>query len=159
MFGVYSSLKMNKQKTEVMNLGSSRVTAEDLSVEHIPKAVKILGIHFTYDYALFQRLNLDSIVKSLKKTLNSWSWRGLTLLGKIQVIKTFAIPKILYRRSLICSKKKFIKDINQILFNFIWKGKDKVKHATLINDINEGGLKMPYIESMIEHNEPEPTGS
>ena len=79
-FGVYSGLKMNKQKTEVMNLGSSRVTAEELSVEHIPKAVKILGIHFTYDYALFQRLNLDSIVKSLKKTLNSWSWRGLTLL-------------------------------------------------------------------------------
>ena len=149
-FGVYSGLKMNKQKTEVMNLGSSRVTAEELSVEHIPKAVKILGIHFTYDYVLFQRLNLDSIVKSLKKTLNSWSWRGLTLLGKIQVIKTFAIPKILYRMSLICSNKKFIKDINQILFNFIWKGKDKVKRATLINDINEGGLKMPHIESMIE---------
>ena len=52
--------------------------------------------------------------------------------------------------SLICSNKKFIKDINQILFNFIWKGKDKVKRVTLINDINEGGLKMPHIESMIE---------
>ena len=37
-FGAYSGLKMNKQKTEVMNLGSSRVTAEELSVEHIPKA-------------------------------------------------------------------------------------------------------------------------
>ena len=86
IFGVYSGLKMNQQKTEVMNLGSSRVTAEELSVEHIPKAVKILGIHSTYDFALFQRLNLDSIVKSLKKTLNSWSWRGLTLPGKIQVI-------------------------------------------------------------------------
>ena len=51
--------------------------------------------------------------------------------------------------SLICSNKKFIKDINQILFNFSWKGKDKVKRATLINYINEGGLKMPHIESMI----------
>ena len=61
IFGVYSGLKINKQKTEVMNLGSSRVTAEDLSVEHIPKAVKILGIHFTFDYALFQGLNLAGI--------------------------------------------------------------------------------------------------
>ena len=25
-----------------------------------------------------------------------------------------------------------------------------MKRATLINDINEGGLKMPHIESMIE---------
>ena len=54
IFGADSGLKMNKQKTEVMNLGSSRVTAEDLCVEHISKAVKILRIHFTYDYALFQ---------------------------------------------------------------------------------------------------------
>ena len=75
IFGVYSSLKMNKQKTEVMNLGSSRVTAEDLCVEHISKAVKILRIHFTSDYALFHRLNLDFMIKSLKKTPNSWRWR------------------------------------------------------------------------------------
>ena len=53
--------------------------------------------------------------------------------------------------SLICLNKKFIKDINQILFNFIWKGKDKVKRATLINDADEGGLKMPHIESIIEY--------
>ena len=48
--------------------------------------------------------------------------------------------------SLICSNKTFTKDINPILFNFIWKGKDKVKRATLINDANEGSLKMPHIE-------------
>ena len=133
-----------------MNRGSARVTAEDLNMEHISKEVKILGIHFTHDYALFYRLNLDSIIKSLKKSLNSGSWRGLTLLGKIQIIKTFAIPKILYRMSLVCLNKNFINDINQILFNFIWKGKDKVKRVTLINDVNEGGLKMPHIDSMIE---------
>lgn len=34
--------------------------------------------------------------------------------------------------NLICSNRKFIKDINQILFNFMWKGKDKVKHITLV---------------------------
>ena len=77
------------------------------------------------------------------------SWRGLTLLGKIQVIKSFAIQKILYRVALISNKKEFIKRINTLLYSFIWKGKDKVKRTAFINSIDKGGLKMPNIESMI----------
>ena len=26
-----------------------------------------------------------------------WKWRNLSLLGKIQIIKTFAIPKLMYK--------------------------------------------------------------
>ena len=52
--------------------------------------------------------------------------------------------------SLIGTNKDFIKEINRILYNFVSKGKDKVKRVSLINDINEGGLKMPHIESMID---------
>ena len=32
---------------------------------------------------------------------------------------------------------------------FIWKGKDKVKPSALIHDIEDGGLKMLDLESMI----------
>ena len=32
----------------------------------------------------------------------------------------------------------------------MWKGRDKMKRVSLINDINEGGLKLPCIESMID---------
>ena len=72
------------------------------------------------------------------------------MIGRIQIIKTFAIPNVLYRMSLIGTNKDFIKEINRILYNFVSKGKDKVKRVSLINDINEGGLKMPHIESMID---------
>ena len=81
--------------------------------------------------------------------MKGWSWRGLTLLGKTQVIKSFAIPKILYRVVLISNKKEFIKKINTLLYSFVWKGKDKVKRTAFINPIDKGGLKMPNIESMI----------
>ena len=36
-----------------------------------------------------------------------------------------------------------------IIYNFIWNGKDKVKRCALISDIENGGLKMLDIESMI----------
>jgi len=34
-------------------------------------------------------------------------------------------------------------------FNFVWKGKDKIKRLTLISEYEDGGLKMPHTESLI----------
>ena len=42
-----------------------------------------------------------------------------------------------------------VKEINKLIYHFIWKGKDKIKRSALINDINDGGLKMLHINSMI----------
>jgi len=43
-----------------------------------------------------------------------------------------------------------VKDVNKIIFNFIWKGKDKIKRAALISDIEDGRLKAPHLDSIIE---------
>ena len=76
-----------------------------------------------------------------------WKWRGLTLLGKIQIVKTFIIPKFLSKAALISVSNDLIKEINKLIYGFIWKG--KIKRYALINDIDNGGLKMLDIESMI----------
>ena len=149
LFGTYSGLKVNHDKTEILLLGNMDVSCSELGVDEISKVIKILGVYFTFNHSLFYKLNFESIEKSLRGLLKGWSWRGLTLLGKIQVIKSFAIPKILYRVALVSNKKEFIKKINTLLYSFVWKGKDKVKRTAFINPIDKGGLKMPNIESMI----------
>ena len=78
-----------------------------------------------------------------------WKWRGLTLIGKIQMIKTFIIPKFLSKATAISISNDIVKEINRLIFGFIWKGNDKIKRTALINDIENGGLKMLDIESMI----------
>ena len=70
------------------------------------------------------------------------------MIGKVQIIKSFTLPKK-YRITLISCKKEFIKKINSLLFSFVWKGKDKVKRTVLINQIEKGGLKMPDLNTMI----------
>ena len=67
-----------------------------------------------------------------------------------QIVKTFAIPKRMYRASVIALPKELVKEANSILYGFIWNGKDKVKPHTLISDLNKGGLKMIEIESIIK---------
>ena len=46
--------------------------------------------------------------------------------------------------------RDFVKDVNKIIFDFIWKGKDKVKRSALISVIEDGGLKAPHLDSIIE---------
>ena len=43
-----------------------------------------------------------------------------------------------------------MKDVNKIIFDFIWKRKDKVKRFALISDIEDGGLKAPHLDSIME---------
>ena len=49
----------------------------------------------------------------MKAILNIWSSRSLTLLGKITVLQSLIIPKIIYKVSHLPS---FVNELNQILF-------------------------------------------
>ena len=66
-----------------------------------------------------------------------WKWRGLTLIGRIQVIKSFTIPKAMSKASLSHISNDLIQVANKEFFNFIWKGKDKIKWLALIDDVKD----------------------
>ena len=151
-FGTCSGLKLNNDKTEALWLGDNSNNGQlpNIDEDKVNKPMKILGIYFTYDWRMKQELNFDAILTSLSKTLNSWQWRNLSLYGKIQIVKTFAIPKFMFRASIIPLNKDILKQANSIIYKFVWKNKDKIKRLALISDYEYGGLRMPHIESMID---------
>ena len=155
MFWSKQLLKVNYEKTEVMLLGNHNpnpptlITCSDRNIT-VKKAIKILGIHFTYNQTLWKRLNFDETLRSISEKLHFWNWRNLTILGRIQIVKTFVVPIFMYRAGLVCMHKDIIKETNNILFNFIWKGKDKVKRSSLVSEVENGGLKAPHLESAIK---------
>ena len=73
-----------------------------------------------------------------------WKWRGLTLLRRIQPVTSFIIPKVLGKTSLITVTDDLIKEINSVMYRFIWKGNDKIKRAALINDIEDDEMIRIY---------------
>ena len=70
--------------------------------------------------------------------------------GRIQIIKTFAMPKLMFRASVLNLDKEFMKKLNSVMFTFLWKGKDKIKRLALISEYEDGRLKMPHVESAIK---------
>ena len=147
LFGECSGLKVNH---EIFALGNNTLQDVDFAKHNISVNIKILGVYFGYDVKQRDTLNFRQTLKDMKKSIRIWKWSDLSLLGKIQIVKTFADPKIMYRASVIPLSKEIIKEANSIIYGIIWNGKDKVKRHALISDIKNGGLRMLDIESLIK---------
>lgn len=107
------------------NIGSDTLEEKDLNDHKICETIKILGVYFGYDGKQRNDLNQRQTLKSAKKSIHMWKWRNLSILGKIQIIKTFAIPKLMFRVSVIPIPNELVKEVNSIFYNLIWNGKIK----------------------------------
>ena len=54
-------------------------------MQNLCNSIKILGVYFGYDAKQRDELNVGNTLKSLKKTINLWKWRGLSLLGRYKL--------------------------------------------------------------------------
>ena len=87
---------------------------------------------------------MSSLSIEIENVLKAYSTRLLSLIGKITVIKTLAIPKLVYLLTVLPSPGlKFIQAVENLFRNFIWnKGKPRISLSQLSQDISDGGLKL-----------------
>ena len=150
-FEILSGLKVNCSKTEGMWIGSKRHYKEKpFGIKWPDEPIKALGVYFTYDQKLLKEKNFIERLDSIKKLINIWSARGLSIYGKVTIIKSFLIPKYIYVCSILPTPNELLKELNKILFKFLWKGVDKVTRASVINEYEEGGLRMVDLECMVK---------
>ena len=112
-------------------------------------SIYALGVQFSYDPVLAHKLNFEEKVYNLEQTLHSWKRRHLTLIGRINIVKTLGLAKLVYCTSLLTISKPLVDTINKIIFSFIWEGKaPKIKRKMIIEEEKRGGLKMSDFEIM-----------
>ena len=154
LFGECSGLKLNVEKTKAVWLGSKRFSKDILLPEKnlawvFNEPFNILGITFFVETQQIVEHNYKVKLDEVKKLLDSWSWRLLSIIGKIQVIKSLAVSKLVHLLTTLPTPDDiFVKELETLFFSFIWGGKgDKIARKTIINDIEDGGLKMTDIRS------------
>ena len=150
-FGQYSGLILNEEKTEGMWLGSNRFNnTKPLGILWQDRPLRVLGVHFSYDQEACDKLNFIEKIDKAKRIINMWLGRNLTLYGRAQIIKTFVTSQFLYASSVIHTPVEVIKDINKVIFNFIWRTKtERLKRTVLISKIEDGGLQVPDFQTML----------
>ena len=151
-FSQISGLKLNVTKTEVLWFGSlsgkTDVFFPERKLNWTTNKVKALGTYFSTKAEEAWKQNFQEKIEKIRKLTENWSFRRLSLLGKVTVIKTLQASQLVYVLTPLPTCHVAIKEINDLLYKFLWDGKgDKIKRTVVINDYQEGGIKMLEIKS------------
>ena len=122
-------------------------TSKPFGIKWPDEPIKALGVYYSYDIKLLHEKNFIERLDSVKKLINIWSSRGLSIYGKVTIIKSLIIPKFVFISWLLTVLKEIVKELNQMIFKFFLKGTDKVTRLSTINEYENGGLKMIDLES------------
>ena len=113
-----SGLKMNVSKTKAMWIGTMKNSLEKpLGLEWCT-TVKNLGIHFSCNQQVLSSQIFQEKLDKIQKLINLWNMRGLSLFGRVTIVKTFLIPKLLYVSSIIETPTDVIKRMERMIFKF-----------------------------------------
>ena len=98
--------------------------------------ITLLGIVFPYGARIGNKINFDERLAKLKRVLNIWSSRCLSILGRIAIVKNLTFTKLFHSCSVLNAPVNFAKEVNRNIFSFFWNFKpDKVRWKTIVGPI------------------------
>ena len=150
-FSEISGLKLNTHKTKGMKLGTQE--EENNLPFTLNDTIKILGIYFKNKQAASNiEENWIRRIDAMHKTIDTWSKRDLSILGKIVIIKSFTVSQFVFIMQSIGLPEHVLTTINKTLYKFVWQRKtsnrkafEKVKRKVMESEIQKGGVKMTNI--------------
>ena len=110
----------------------------------------MLEIHFSYNDEIVYNKNFEQKLIKMKSLLNLSYPRNLILYGRMTILKSLAISKLVYNTSVLTFPTKFIAMVNQAITQFVWNKKAKIKYKTMIGPKEPGGLDMPDFQIINE---------
>ncbi|GFR92876.1 retrovirus-related Pol polyprotein from type-1 retrotransposable element R2 [Elysia marginata] len=148
-----SGLKLNINKSIGMRVGSSKNNPPgDQGIKRINnnENIKILGIYFnaSQESSTIEE-NWKPQVEKIKILIKRWSKRDLSLYGKVVIAKSLLLSKLNYVIQSLAIPDDQVKEIDRIIFKFLWQKKhsnkkafEKIKRTVLCKHTQEGGLGM-----------------
>ena len=153
-FEQLSGLKINVDKTQIVWLGSKTGSEERMGHQGLKWVEKftLLGITFSVRLCEIDDLNYKDKLMDVEKVLLRFGKRHITLLGRITVLKTLAIPKLVHALTVLPPPStEILTRLKQLITCYLWQnGKAKVSAWQLAQKIENGGLKMTHLETYIQ---------
>ena len=139
-----SGFTVSYDKTTLYRIGSlrhSNAQMYDISqVKWSNEDITVLGVTITHEDLISK--NYDTLIEKTRKVLFAWYNRGLSLMGKVQVVNTLIASLYVYKMMVLPSiPDRYSKTIDNIIREFLWSGKKaKIAYHILQLPKSEGGL-------------------
>ena len=119
------------------------------------ESIKINWIFFKQDPKAREDVNVVKVIASMSRHLRQWSRRHLTLLGKILILKTYAISQVVFLMQSLTLSDKSLKLINNLVYKYLWnknfnlsKAPDRIKRSLVESPVACGGFGMININDL-----------
>ena len=107
-----SGLEINTSKTEAMRLGELQLS--HIILTGLRNRFKLSSFSIRYNSDVANNLNFGEKIIKLKNTLKNWKRRKLTLHGRIKIVKTLGLSKLIYNTSVLEILDSYVKEINKL---------------------------------------------
>ena len=155
-FSSLSGLKLNYSKSSLIWVGSKKYNTARFCKD-IPfiwndgKKFEYLGIIFSLDVDAMVNCNYDNTFNSIISLSNLWSKRNLSVMGKVVVVKSILLSKLTYVASALPNPdNSMLTKLNSLFYKFLWGGSDRIKRLQMIQNFNQGGVKMVDVFSYVK---------
>ncbi len=163
-FSKISGLKLNADKTEVYYFGMAERQQDITNISYLNTdyninpvdAIKINGIFLCQNQINLKNLNMNLLIEKMDRHFTQWSKRNLSLLGKIQIYKTFGMSQFLYHLSIFEPSQNQWKKLDDRIRKFLWNKKyegntapARIKKYILEAPISSGGFGMIDIKQVV----------
>ena len=163
LFSRLSGIELNVNKTEIVKLNLDttntafvpeqiRVQGETITTS---ESVKICGIVFSNNKIKAYKSNIKDKIVKLERQIIRWLPRGLSVEGKLLIVKTFGLSQLIYSLQMCKITDDDLKQIESIIFKFLWnrqwvgnQAPDRIKRDYLKMPFAKGGLKAPDMKSL-----------
>ena len=145
-FKLQSGFTVSQEKTTLYRIGSLRHSSAQMyelsRYAWTNKDINVLGCTIAHDDIMAK--NYNPVIEKVKKTLNAWYNRDLSLLGKVQVINTLVAFLFVYKMMVMPTiPHNIIMNVNNIFRDYLWNGKKaKIRLDILQNKKEDGGLQL-----------------
>ena len=139
-FSKISGLEINKSKSECLLLSFEVERGEGEHFFGIPivENLKILGHFHGKNELICNYQNFYSKLEKIKRILNVWKQRNLTLFGKSILISSLSTSLFIFNTQIDTPPADFIKLVEGLHKDFLWAGVPKIAHHTIIGNYQRG---------------------
>ena len=135
---------LSYDKTSVYRLGAMRrsnATLYSASELSWTDTINVLGIDIVNDEQEMLKINYTKIIDRATGILTAWQYRGLSLLGKVNIINTLVSSLFVYKMMVLPKIPQWVvKQMDQLFESFIWNGhRPKIALSILKTSKQQGG--------------------
>ena len=150
-FSNLAGLKLNLKKSKGIWMGKLKEYGYRMfqNIHWTGKPVKCLGIYLGHDKDACDHLNWHKRLDKVEKVLIQWHKRKLTLYSKVEVIKRYALSKIIYPLSVLSTPTFVNSKLKELFHYYLWGRRDRVKRSNVCQNKKNGGLGMIDVDTFI----------